>query len=745
MHISPKIWHFFVLTIRVESQQKASRVPRHSLALEADSRTLARRLLRASEEGDIALCRQLIANGADVDGGPDAKCTPLIKALRKGHDGVAKLLIDKGADFHRGACQKVPCVGYQALHFATWKGGLDLLQWILSKNPRMSDRGVEPIHIAAIQNKTVCLTALLDHERRRGTGSVRRMLDVQVRCNKDPPRMCLSTDVYTIGSLTTGTPLHLASWAGHIDAVKLLLRYGANADTVDSNSRTPLHQASERAHVPVLKLLLEAGASVYSRDCDGYTPLSLAVKSGSLEAVDLLLEWKSDKDVQDRYGRTCTHLSLCSDKRELLHKLLELGMDFNARSYDGDTALHFALQKGDPELIQFAIDHAPVPDVPQKQYGSILNAACAFASGSHIKVLLSRAEAATLRDYVNYRSEIYGTPLYAAAYRGDTMAVKALLNAGASIDVQGGQLGTAFDAACAMGRENIVAVLLRKGANPFTTDPEEPAQPFTSPFESVRRVLSCYLEKGLAGLDNPIETAAELAISTTPAAAEAAVEADAAIIPSRNHLTSCRPSPAGSNTGPAELEQQSHGAHSPTALPSHSLSSSPDLTRDTTISFDTSTTVSPLEREMPHSLSVPRTPTRLPREPPPQKTPQHQCQFTLTVPPPQFMREATAHAFDPQLAIVSIPGLDTPAQSVCSEESTVTKESSPITPEQQGTVLDETAQELPEIIMAEFADVFFEHAKFETNDLKTSHRPAQILIDEHAIAEAGTVPRNTPS
>jgi hypothetical protein len=88
------------------------------------------------------------------------------------------------------------------------------------------------------------------------------------------------------------------------------------------------------------------------------------------------------------------------------------------------------------------------------------------------------------------------------------------------------------------------------------------------------------------------------------------------------------------------------------------------------------------------------------------------------------------------LAAVSIPGLDTPAQSVFSEESTVIKESSPITPGQQDTVLDETTQEPLETIMAEFADPFFKHAKLGTDELKTSHRPAQILIDRHAIAEA---------
>lgn len=655
-YISRNLYLSPILIFHADSPQATTRGPRHSLLIEADSRTLAKRLLRASEEGDIVLCRQWIAEGADIEGGPDAKCSPLIKALKKNHDEVAKLLIYKGADLHRGACQKMALVGYQALHFATFKGGLDLVQWILSKNPRMSDRGVEPIHIAAIQDKTDCLTALLDHERRRGTASVRRMLDVQVRCDKGLPRMCLRPNVYTTGSLATGTPLHLASWAGATKAVKLLLRYGADADAVDSNSRTPLHQACEHAHLPVLKLLLEAGASVQSRDCDGYTPLSLAVRADSVEAIDLLLERKSDKDVQDRYGRTCAYLAMDSLSGKLPPKFLELGADFNVPSYSGDTALHRAVSSGHPQLIQFGIDHAPVPDVPQKRHGSILNVACAFTSGSLVKMLLSRATKSDLKDYVNHFSLVYGTPLYAASYRGDVETVEALLNAGATIDAQGGHLGTAFDAACAMGREKIVVVLLRNGANPVTTNPEEPTLPFTSPFDPVRNVLSRYLEKGLAGLDDAPEVASEPIIKTTPAAADAAIEADAAVIPSENSTYSQRPSSAVSNNSTAETEHLSHITHLLTTPTSRGDNSAPrtinqsDPSQIKTVSFATSTMSSPMERKSSHSLLAPTTPTVLLMELMSKKPSLHQRQFTLIGSPPKYMGEACAHALiDPVL------------------------------------------------------------------------------------------------
>jgi hypothetical protein len=226
-----------------------------------------------------------------------------------------------------------------------------------------------------------------------------------------------------------------------------------------------------------------------------------------------------------------------------------------------------------------------------------------------------------IEDYINHFSPVYGTPLYAASYRGDVETVEALLNAGATIDAQGGPLGTAFDAACSMGREKIVVILLRNGANPVSTNPEEPTLPFTSPFDPVRTVLLRYLEKGLAGLDDALEAVSEPITKTTSAAVNAAIEAEAAVFPPDSFTCDRRSSTAIPNSGAAETEHLSHIVHLPTTPTPRGDNSAaraikqPDPSQTKTVSFATSTVSSPIERKSSHSLLGPTNRTILPTEP----------------------------------------------------------------------------------------------------------------------------------
>ncbi len=52
------------------------------------------------------------------------------------------------------------------------------------------------------------------------------------------------------------TPLHLASYSGHVDIVNRLVELGASVNEKNSNSQAPLHYALNGGHVHVITSLL---------------------------------------------------------------------------------------------------------------------------------------------------------------------------------------------------------------------------------------------------------------------------------------------------------------------------------------------------------------------------------------------------------------------------------------------------------------------------------------------------------
>jgi ankyrin repeat protein len=68
------------------------------------------------------------------------------------------------------------------------------------------------------------------------------------------------------------TALHWAVYENKMEAVKILIKYGANVEARTDKNRTPLHIASILGQISICQVLLESRACVDAQDKDNNTP-----------------------------------------------------------------------------------------------------------------------------------------------------------------------------------------------------------------------------------------------------------------------------------------------------------------------------------------------------------------------------------------------------------------------------------------------------------------------------------------
>lgn len=97
------------------------------------------------------------------------------------------------------------------------------------------------------------------------------------------------------------TPLHFATWEGHVECIRVLLAHGANVDAVNTDGpHTPLHFAATFGRTEIAGLLIEAGANVDARDKHQLTPLHFAAGKDHPEVAALLLEKGADPKAKSK-------------------------------------------------------------------------------------------------------------------------------------------------------------------------------------------------------------------------------------------------------------------------------------------------------------------------------------------------------------------------------------------------------------------------------------------------------------
>ena len=91
-------------------------------------------------------------------------------------------------------------------------------------------------------------------------------------------RALLGTDADLVNACDTdgSTPLHCATWKGHVEIVAFLLDAGADVNVHNQNEHwgtTPLHAAAHANQAAIAQLLIDHGAEVNAQDLNGETPM----------------------------------------------------------------------------------------------------------------------------------------------------------------------------------------------------------------------------------------------------------------------------------------------------------------------------------------------------------------------------------------------------------------------------------------------------------------------------------------
>ncbi len=145
------------------------------------------------------------------------------------------------------------------------------------------------------------------------------------------------------------TPLHFAAYAGHDEALVLLLNRKADIKSRNSLNEQPIHLASRLSKSSTLKLLLDFKEDNRSVDLNasydgGCTPLHDAVNQQLFDNVELLLKYGADTEVPAKFGRhdnatplhfaAGTSVSFPQDPilKKNLRKIVQILLDYGANA-----------------------------------------------------------------------------------------------------------------------------------------------------------------------------------------------------------------------------------------------------------------------------------------------------------------------------------------------------------------------------------------------------------------------------
>ncbi|CAF1620451.1 unnamed protein product [Adineta ricciae] len=278
--------------------------------------------LAACSSSDRDEVEKLLQRGVDINTSNIDGLTALHQACIDNNLLMVEYLLNRSADIN---CQDNE--GWTPLHAASSCGNLDIVKYLLSRGAIVdvcNNEGELPIDIAEGDDIIACLEEDMrrkgiDDEQARNIEHEIMLKHAQDWLNNNQKTNSKSLPETIVHARTGATALHVACAKGYLDVIDVLLRAGANINSVDNDGWTPLHAAAHWDKQDIIKFLLERNADIEAKNYAGQTPLDVCdgvthellkelkekrppVKSSTNETPDnITAPWKR-KPVSNRTG-----------------------------------------------------------------------------------------------------------------------------------------------------------------------------------------------------------------------------------------------------------------------------------------------------------------------------------------------------------------------------------------------------------------------------------------------------------
>ncbi|XP_066439278.1 protein phosphatase 1 regulatory subunit 12A-like isoform X3 [Eleutherodactylus coqui] len=262
-----------------EFERKQCLPPRSSRSQTRVSFAQGAVFMAACSAGDREEVRQLLADGAPINGTNVDGLTALHQACIDENIDMVEFLVENGASVNQQDNE-----GWTPLHAAASCGFVAIAQYLLSKGANVAIINSEGELPLDVSHESAMEKLLKSEVKKLGVDLDVARKEEEELMLRDARRWLNNGKYDDIRHPTTGaTALHVAAAKGYTEVIRLLLQLGFDVDSRDLDGWTPLHAAAHWGQQDACRLLCEALCDMEAVNKVGQT--SFDVADDSLESV----------------------------------------------------------------------------------------------------------------------------------------------------------------------------------------------------------------------------------------------------------------------------------------------------------------------------------------------------------------------------------------------------------------------------------------------------------------------------